>query len=201
MTIMKKMMMMAVLAIVAMTASAQNTLRDNGTFTLQPKVGLGIGYLSGDWTMPAGVDRKSRVGVVAGVEGEYYINEWFSAALGVNYAQQGWKFDGGGSKVTTKLDYLNIPITGNFYVAQGLALKTGVQFGFLLSAKEESTDVKDAFESLNVSIPIGISYEISNFILDARYNVSLTKANKNSTSDNKWRSDLIQITVGYKFEL
>ena len=193
--------MMAVLAIVAMTASAQNTLRDNGTFTLQPKVGLGIGYLSGDWTMPAGVDRKSRVGVVAGVEGEYYVNEWFSAALGVNYAQQGWKFEGGGSKVTTKLDYLNIPITGNFYVAQGLALKTGVQFGFLLSAKEESTDVKDAFESLNVSIPIGISYEISNFILDARYNVSLTKANKNSTSDNKWRSDLIQITVGYKFEL
>ena len=197
---MKKMMMMAVLAIVAMTASAQNTLRDNGTFTLQPKVGLGIGTLSGDWTMPAGVDRKSRVGVVAGVEGEYYVNEWFSAALGVNYAQQGWKFDGGGSK-TTKLDYLNLPITGNFYVAQGLALKTGVQFGFLLSAKEESTDVKDAFESLNVSIPIGISYEISNFILDARYNVSLTKANKNSTSDNKWRSDLIQITVGYKFEL
>jgi opacity protein-like surface antigen len=197
---MKKMMMMAVLAIVAMTASAQNTLRDNGTFTLQPKVGLGIGYLSGDWTMPAGVDNKSRVGVVAGVEGEYYVNEWFSAALGVNYAQQGWKFDGGGSK-TTKLDYLNLPITGNFYVAQGLALKTGVQFGFLLSAKEESTDVKDAFESLNVSIPIGISYEISNFILDARYNVSLTKANKNSTSDNKWRSDLIQITVGYKFEL
>ena len=121
--------------------------------------------------------------------------------MGVNYAQQGWKFDGGGSKVTTKLDYLNLPITGNFYVAQGLALKTGVQFGFLLSAKEESTDVKDAFESLNVSIPIGISYEISNFILDARYNVSLTKANKNSTSDNKWRSDLIQITVGYKFEL
>ena len=48
---------------------------------------------------------------------------------------------------------------------------------------------------------LALAYEISNFILDARYNVSLTKANKNSTSDNKWRSDLIQITVGYKFEL
>jgi opacity protein-like surface antigen len=201
MTMMKKMMILAVMAIVAMTASAQNTLRDNGTFTLQPKVGLGIGYLSGDWTMPAGVDRKSRVGVVAGVEGEYYVNDWFSAALGVNYAQQGWKFDGSGINETTKLDYLNIPITANFYVAEGLALKTGVQLGVLMSAKEESEDVKDAYEKTNISIPIGISYEFSNFVFDARYNLSVTKINKNSDSSNKYRSDLFQITVGYKFAL
>ena len=198
---MKKMMMMAVLAIVAMTANAQNTLRENGTFTLQPKVGLGIGFLSGDWSSASGVDRKSRFGVLAGVEGEYYVNDWFSAALGVNYAQQGWKFDGGGSKVTTKLDYLNIPIVGNFYITEGLALKTGVQLGCLLSAKEESTNVKDYYEKMNISIPIGISGEYKNFVLDVRYNISLTKINKNSNSENKYRSDLFQITVGYKFAL
>ena len=195
------MMMMAVLAIVAMTANAQNTLRDNGTFTLQPKVGLGIGFLSGDWSSASGVDRKSRFGVLAGVEGEYYVNDWFSAALGVNYAQQGWKFKGGGISETTKLDYLNIPIVGNFYITEGLALKTGVQLGCLLSAKEESTNVKDYYEKMNISIPIGISGEYKNFVLDVRYNISLTKINKNSNSENKYRSDLFQITLGYKFEL
>ena len=198
---MKKMMMMAVLAIVAMTANAQNTLRENGTFTLQPKVGLGIGFLSGDWSSASGVDRKSRFGVLAGVEGEYYVNDWFSAALGVNYAQQGWKFKGGGISETTKLDYLNIPIVGNFYITEGLALKTGVQLGCLLSAKEESTNVKDDYEKMNISIPIGISGEYKNFVLDVRYNISLTKINKNSNSENKYRSDLFQITLGYKFEL
>ncbi len=198
---MKKMMMMAVLAIVAMTANAQNTLRENGTFTLQPKVGLGIGFLSGDWSSASGVDRKSRFGVLAGVEGEYYVNDWFSAALGVNYAQQGWKFKGGGISETTKLDYLNIPIVGNFYITEGLALKTGVQLGCLLSAKEESTNVKDYYEKMNISIPIGISGEYKNFVLDVRYNISLTKINKNSNSENKYRSDLFQITLGYKFEL
>ena len=198
---MKKMMMMAVLAIVAMTANAQNTLRENGTFTLQPKVGLGIGFLSGDWSSASGVDRKSRFGVLAGVEGEYYVNDWFSAALGVNYAQQGWKFKGGGISETTKLDYLNIPIVGNFYITEGLALKTGVQLGCLLSAKEESTNVKDYYEKMNISIPIGISGEYKNFVLDVRYNISLTKINKNSNSENKYRSDLVQITLGYKFEL
>ena len=198
---MKKMMMMLLMATVAMTASAQKTLHENGTFTLQPKVGLAIGTLSGDWTSASGVERKSRYGLIAGVEGEYYVNDWFSAALGVNYAQQGWKFKGGGISETTKLDYLNIPIVGNFYITEGLALKTGVQLGCLLSAKEESTNVKDYYEKMNISIPIGISGEYKNFVLDVRYNISLTKINKNSNSENKYRSDLFQITLGYKFEL
>ena len=70
-----------------------------------------------------------------------------------------------------------------------------------MSAKEESEDVKDAYEKTNISIPIGISYEFSNFVFDARYNLSVTKINKNSDSNNKYRSDLFQITVGYKFKL
>ena len=197
---MKKIMMMLFMATVALTASSQNTLRDNGTFTLQPKVGLALGSFSGDYTKPAGgQDPKVRAGFIAGVEGEYYANNWFGIALGLNYAQQGWKIE----SLTDKLDYLNVPLTADFYVAPGLALKTGVQFGFLMSAKAEDVDIKDACEKTNISIPLGISYEISNFILDIRYNLGLTKVNKDSSTnhDNKYRSDLIQFTIGYKFEL
>jgi hypothetical protein len=199
---MKKMMMIAVMALVAMTASAQNTLRDAGTFTLQPKVGLALGSFSGDYTKGAGdSDPKIRAGFIAGVEGEYYINNWLSAAAGINYAQQGWKFESGNIKQTTKLDFLNVPLTANFYVAPGLALKTGVQFGFLMSAKIEDNDIKDLVEKTNFSIPLGISYEISNVVLDIRYNIGLSNLNKNGGDDYKHRSDLIQFTVGYKFEL
>lgn len=192
--------MIAVMAIVAMTASAQNTLRDKGTFTLQPKVGIGLGNLSGEYTTLAGVDNKIRVGLVAGVEGEYYALDWLGIAAGLSYAQQGWKFKGNDVDETTKLDYLNVPLTGNFYVAKGLALKTGVQFGFLMNAKIEDQDIKDACEKLNLSIPIGVSYEFSDFVVDFRYNLGLTKTNKNDNG-KKVRSDLIQITVGYKFAL
>ena len=195
---MKKMMMMLLMATVALTASAQNTLRDNGTFTLQPKVG--IGRLSGEWKTYSGVEDKSRIGLVAGVEGEYYATEWLGIAAGLSYAQQGWKFEGLGNEETTKLDYLNIPLTGNFYVAKGLALKTGVQFGFLMNGKVEDTDIKDACEKLNLSIPIGVSYEISDFVIDFRYNLGLTKTNKEDNG-NKVRSDLLQITLGYKIPL
>ena len=192
--------MIAVMAIVAMTASAQNTLRDKGTFTLQPKVGIGLGSLSGEYTTIAGVDNKIRVGLVAGVEGEYYATDWLGIAAGLSYAQQGWKFKGSGVDETTKLDYLNVPLTGNFYVAKGLALKTGVQFGFLMNAKIDNQGIKDACEKLNLSIPIGVSYEFSNFVVDFRYNLGLTKTNKNDNG-KKVRSDLIQITLGYKIPL
>ena len=197
---MKKIMMMLIMATVALTASAQNTLRDNGIFTLQPKVGVGIGVLSGEWKQASGDSNKSRVGLVAGVEGEYYVNDWLGIAAGLSYAQQGWKFEGLGNEETTKLDYLNIPLTGNFYVAKGLALKTGVQFGFLMNGKVEDTDIKDACEKLNLSIPIGVSYEISDFVIDFRYNLGLTKTNKEDNG-NKVRSDLLQITLGYKIPL
>ena len=83
----------------------------------------------------------------------------------------------------------------NFYVAKGFALKIGLQPGFLVSA-----DNKDAFESFNLSMPIGLSYEFKNGItLDLRGTPGLTAVNKNSNSDWKLRSDCSTLTIGYKF--
>jgi len=195
---MKKLMMIAVMAIFAMTASAQNTNREVGAFTLQPKVGLAIGSFSGEYITVGGkVDTKKRVGFTAGLEGEIYATNWLGIALGLNYAQQGWKF----GDVKCKYDYLNVPLVADFYVARGLALKTGVQLGFLMNAKWDDLNVKDDCNKTNFSIPIGISYEFSNVVLDLRYNVALSKVNKNATDNYKYRSDLVQITIGYKFEL
>lgn len=197
---MKKLLMMLVMAAVAMTASAQNTLRDKGSFTLQPKAGVGIGKISGSWTTIGGEKDKARIGFVAGLEGEYYAADWFGLAVGLNYAQQGFKFEAEDYKETTKLDYLNVPIVGNFYVAKGLALKTGFQFGFLMNAKLDSQDIKDLCNKVNFAIPVGVSYEIENVVLDLRYNLGLNKTNK-ADNGNKARTDLIQITLGYKFNL
>jgi hypothetical protein len=88
----------------------------------------------------------------------------------------------------------------NFYVAKGFALKIGLQPGFLVNAKAESVDNKDAFESFNLSMPIGLSYEFKNGItLDLRGTPGLTAINKNSSSDYKLRSDCSTLTIGYKF--
>ena len=189
-------MMMAVLAIAALTANAQKTHHEIGEITIQPKVGLAIGNLSGKYTY---VDEKAklRFGLSTGVEAEYYANYWLGISAGANYDQQGWKLD----KVTYKLDYLNIPLLANFYVSEGLAVKIGVQPGFLLNAREGNTNVKSDFKSFSFAIPIGISYEYQNFVLDARTNWSVVRANKYHNDENKWRSDLVTFTIGYKFSL
>jgi len=205
---MKKLLLMAAVALFTVGANAQNTNREPGAFTIQPKVGIGIGSFAGEYTSAKGVDTKVRVGLAAGAEGEYYINNWFSASLGAMYAMQGWKLDIAGETYTYKLDYVNIPLLANFYVAKGLALKAGVQLGILASAKREDVKVKDNFKSTAFSIPVGISYEYADFVLDARYNIPVSKISDGAhvigtlvEIDNKIKNDYFLFTIGYKIQL
>ena len=193
---MKKMMMMAVVAVACLTASAQNARHAAGSFTIQPMIGIAAGTLSGtysDWEISS---KDPRAGLVIGAEAEYYTKtDWLSVSAGLLYTQQGWESKYNGKTTTQKLDYINIPILANFYVAKGFALKIGLQPGFLVSA-----DDKSSFESFNLSMPIGLSYEFANGItLDLRGVPGLTAVNKNSNSDFKLRSDCSTLTIGYKF--
>ena len=51
--------------------------------------------------------------------------------------------------------------------------------------------------TFELSMPIGLSYEFSNFVIEGRYNFGLTKAFKDM--DNK--NSVFQFTVGYKLPL
>ena len=106
-----------------------------------------------------------------------------------------------------KMDYLNIPILANVYVAPGLALKAGIQPAFNLSNKVSVNGVTVDYDeyapdgakikSFDFSIPVGLSYEYMNVCLDARYNIGVTKIADGVDNYN----NVIQITVGYKFAL
>ena len=193
------------------SVNAQKVRHDAGTITLQPMVGLSVGVLGGSYTYYMGatqtkvdIEDEMRTGFTGGLEAEYYINDWFSASAGVHYTQQGWRMKEktSGDKWNMNLDYINIPVMANFYVAKGFALKIGVQPGFLMNAKNDGHDVKDGCESFNFSIPFGLSYEFKNGItIDWRTMIAATTANKNSTSDDKYHSNCAWLTLGYKFSL
>ena len=186
---MKKILVVAALMLSSVSTFAQHAV---GSFNLQPKVGVSIANL----TEFKGTD--PRVGVVAGVEGEYQASDIISVSAGVLYSMQGSKYEKElgklKSKSTNKLDYINVPIMANVYVTKGLAVKLGVQPGFMVSGSENSKlnipvasiggthDVKA--KSVDFSIPVGLSYEYNNFQLDARYNWGLTKAFENSKAKN-----------------
>ena len=194
---MKKVLVIAALMFSSVATFAQHAV---GSFNLQPKVGVSIANLTDNNSSDA------RVGLVAGVEGEYQASDIFSVSAGVLYSMQGAKFDAFGAKSTEKLDYINVPIMANVYVVKGLAVKLGVQPGFKVNDKLDLrmpvlggalVDLKA--KSVDFSIPVGISYEYNNFQVDARYNWGLTKVFDVDKLDQK--NSVFQITLGYKFDL
>jgi len=184
---MKKMMMIAAMMLMSIGAFAQNEV---GQFTLQPRVGLNISKITGDGT-------KSTVGMAAGVEAEYGILEKLGVTAGLLYSMQGYKADGADKK--SCMDYINIPILAQYYVIPGLAVKAGVQPGFLVRASYDGNSFSDACKKFDFSIPVGVSYEYKSFVLDARYNFGLTKTAKNA--NEKTKNSVFQIVLGYKFAL
>jgi len=215
---MKKMMMIAAMAVACLTASAQNEV---GQFTLQPKIGMNITNISGAEIVTGTSTENANfmVDFAVGVEAEYGLAEKFSLAAGILYSRQGCDFGEfkasngyttvGWDKNQNKLGYLNIPIVANYYIAKGFAIKAGIQPGFLLSAKRkidgigdtpsEDIDYKDACNSFDLSIPLGLSYETDNVVIDGRYNLGVTKINKEG--DDSYKNSVIQFTIGYKFAL
>ena len=185
---MKKFFMIAAMMVAALTVNAQN---EAGQISIMPKAGVNLS------TITDTDHSKMKVGFVAGVEAEYGISEKFGLAAGLLYSMQGCGFKETSYKY--KLDYLNIPIVAQFYPVKGLALKAGVQPGFCLSAKAGSAKITNK-QSFDFSIPVGLSYEISKIVIDARYNFGVTKTFKDIQNWSP-KNSVFQFTVGYKFGL
>ena len=198
---MKKLLTITAAALMAISASAQS---EAGSFTLKPNVGFTYTTATGD----LGEDTDGAFALTAGVEGMYMVNEKFGASLGLNYT--GYNTS---QEVYTSLDgdkkedwifsnyYFNIPVMANYYVAPGFALKAGVALNILSTAKIDGKDnlyntkVKDGYESIFFSIPVGASYEISDFVFNLRYSFGLGDVKK----DGDGTFNALSFTVGYKF--
>ena len=183
---MKKFIMMVAMAFATLTASAQ---AEAGTLTLKPLVGINVANITDG-------DGDAKVGLAAGAELGYQLNESFAVTAGAIYSMQGAKSEG----VKMNLDYINIPILANYYITKGLAVKAGIQPAFKVKSEAKADVVSvdmDGFKSFDFSIPVGLSYEVSDFVIDARYNWGMTKVLEGFDSKNT----VFQFTVGYKFAL
>lgn len=192
---MKKLFFIAAMMVATLSANAQNEV---GQWSIKPMVGANFA------TMTKTTDSKMRVGVTAGAEFAVGAAENFEISFGALYSMQGVKGKTDGIDQTYKFDYINIPVLANYYVAPGFAIKAGVQPGFNVKKKAKveaagvSADVTvDDVKGFALSVPVGLSYEFSNFVIDARYNWGLTKAIKDFDSKHSY----FTVTLGYKLPL
>lgn len=192
---MKKILMTIVVALMAtVSVNAQEMF-------VKPMIG---GTLS---TITKADESKMKLGLVAGAELGYKVADPFAITAGLLVSMQGNAVKDNSYIKNEKntLTYLNVPVLANYYITPGLAIKAGIQPGFLLSRKwkgEENINGKwekfdesgtDGLKKFDLSIPIGLSYEISDFVIDARYNLGLTKVVKNFDGKNS----VFMLTFGY----
>lgn len=185
---MKKLMMIAAMVLMSTGAFAQEMF-------IKPMVGGTLTTFRGS---DVSDDAKMKVGLVAGAEFGFMFTENMGATAGLLYTMQGTAYKDADHNLNA--DYLNIPILFNYYIIPGLAVKAGVQPGILCRAKYGDHDYKDYYKSLDISVPIGVSYEISDFVIDARYNLGLSKIGDGDHAGKVYNS-VIQLTVGYKIPL
>ena len=205
---MKKLMILMAILTMAVVAKAQH---EEGDFMVQPKVGLNISTLSDA--------DKSITDLHFGIEAEYMVADKFSLGLGAILSNQGAKYDYwdefGQNKYTVDLDYVHVPILASYYVLPGLAVKAGVQPGFKMRAKakfdDRTIDLDELYKlgsnmlgedikvsKFDLSIPVGISYEYKNIVLDARYNWGLIKV---MNVGDAFYNRCFMLSLGYKLEL
>ncbi|MDQ6527699.1 porin family protein [Flavobacterium sp. LHD-85] len=156
------------------------------------KAGLNFATISEDNTENADFVTSYNIGIMS----EIPLSEKFSFQPEIMYSRQGYSFNND----VIAMNYLNIPLMGKYYVTKGFSLEAGPQIGFLLSAKNEKTDVKDSFNTFDFGVNFGLGYKLENGLnFGVRYNLGLTDINNVDNSSIKNKNGVFQVSVGYFF--
>lgn len=183
---MKKILLLAVVTVLGFTNVNAQKIKFGA------KGGLNFASITGDDSKGSDMVTSFNFGFLS----EIPISEKFSFQPELMYSGQGYSFNNN----TIALSYLNIPLMGKYYIAKGLSLEAGPQIGFLFSAKNAKTDVKNSFKTFDFGVNFGLGYKLDNGLnFGARYNLGLTDINNLDNSSNKYKNEVFQISVGYFF--
>lgn len=198
------------------------TLKAQSEFRWGAKSGVNFASISGDFSEQF----DGRTGIHLGVLAELPLLKRIALQPEILYSSQGAKRDmrpGDGPLVVSKINYITVPVMAKYYISDKLSIMAGPQFGFLVSAKNESTgsglengntatteeDTKDAINTLELGVGVGLEYRLPfNLFLQARYIVGLSNVNDDSVSEVlgsfyfanvESRNRVFQLSAGFSF--
>jgi hypothetical protein len=179
----------------------------NAQVSFGAKAGGALTSLPGDYS------NFRKAGFYGGITGELPVGKKFSIAAELVYSLQGNKqrikfadwapIDGyveSEKKASMNLSYLNLPVLVKYHLIEEVYLETGLQAGLLINAKvktsQGSGDIKDLYESFDLSLPLGAGYQLKNgFGANLRYNQGVTNVYK--PTNWKPHNSVIQLGVFY----
>ena len=130
----------------------------------------------------------------------------------VLFSKQGSTYRVNTTDYKANYDYINVPIMLKLYLAAGLNLQVGPQFGFLSTSEliqtangvKTTQDAKNLFnKKSDVAAAFGAGWDLPfGLTLDARYNIGLSDIKVTPSSKPadvvSFKNKVIQISVGYK---
>ncbi len=192
---MKKIFSLAVVAVVALSASAQN-------IQFGVKGGLNASSLSNI------EDAVGKLGFNAGVTADYQLAGSLYVLSGLEYTTKGAEISIPGSiqDYTSTLSYLQLPIHAGYKISIAddtrLVLHAGPYLAYALSAKtkvgSKKTDIIDDMNRFDAGLGVGAKAELGKISVGLGVDYGLTTINKN-TEDGKNRNVNASLSVGYKF--
>lgn len=185
---MKKLIFFAGVLLCTFSARAQD-------FGFGVKGGINLASIGGSTYAGLG-SFGSKVSFHLGGVAEIPFSEKIAVQPELLYSSQGSKWGLGTSGNRLKLDYVNLPILGKYYILDGLSAEAGPLVGFLIATNEEDDD---RFRKLDIGFAIGASYKLNdNIFFSLRYNKGIANINGEGF-DGKSQNNVLQISAGYAF--
>ncbi len=182
--------------------------KEPGTTTIYPRLGFNLSKFSGDkiytgintfdgvaGTIPA----RFKVGFTMGAEAQHQFSNALAGSIGLLYSQQGTAFK---KTSDTEFDFkmkennLIVPVMLVATTKYNIDLKLGLQPEFRVSKAFDKV-----LNKVSLSIPVGISYEYRNVVLDLRYNIGVSHVYKEQSSYDASRGQTVMLTLGYGIDL
>ena len=166
-------------------------------FAQVPKFGAKAGLNLASQMVGDEGSTPSRAALYAGLFAEFDISNRLGIQPELIFSMQG-AGDATNSNSPDKFNYINLPVMLKIYVLQrSLSVDVGPQFGYLLSAKNGSTDIYDRIDNkFDVALCLGASYKFSEKIdATVRFNIGMIKLANNFEHTNA----VNQIGIGIWF--
>ncbi|NHN25213.1 PorT family protein [Flavobacterium jejuense] len=119
------------------------------------------------------------------------------------YSRQGFETNytnllGNNYKQEYRIDYINLPILAKIHIGKVFSVEAGPQFGFKINEKiksENNSTLNNDVNSFDTALAGGVSFNIDDFLISARYTYSINEVIKNTDSKNS----VFQIGIGFNF--
>lgn len=199
---MKRILCLVVMLMVVVGINAQ---REPGTVTVYPRVGINWSKHQNDRVYMENNESVSAdylAGFVGGADVQYQLTNAIALSGGLMYSQQGTKFeyditfDEFDERPQFRTHFINIPLLAVLTTRFGVSLKAGLQPEVRVGNRFDGV-----FNRVNLSIPVGVSYEWKHVCLDLRYNIGVTRLYKGDLGGSNCNNRTIMLTLGYGIDL